>query len=64
MQERFGDGHKAYKERVKWMANLTEEAIAAGNRSTVGKSFQLFRQIAHEGRTKKRIHADEVAYLI
>ena len=64
MQERLGDGHKAYKEIVKQMGNPTEEAIAAGNRSTVGKGFQLFCHIVYEGRTKKRIHADKVASLI
>ena len=64
IQDRLSDGHKAYKERVKRMANLREGAVAAGNRSVAGKNFQLFRQIAYEGRIKKIYDTDEITRLI
>ena len=41
------------------MANLKEEAVAAGNRNNVGKNCHVFRQVAYEGRTKYRMDTDE-----
>ena len=64
IQDRLSDGHKAYKERVKRMASLKEEAVAAGNRNNVGKKFHVFRQIAYEGRTNYRMDNDKIKSLL
>ena len=42
------------------MANLKEEAVAAGSKSNVGKNLHVFRQTAYEGRTKSRLDADKI----
>ena len=45
------------------MANLSKGAMEAGNRNTVGKDTQVFRQIAYEGRIRGRKDRNELESL-
>ena len=64
LKEKLKDGPKAFKERIKRMSQLSGEAIASGNRNSVGKDTQVFRQIAYEARTQGRFDKNEMDSLL